>query len=269
MNQQFNSNENKGILWNLLSVNGAFNDIPETNAAKVKAEFEKIIATISSTISGNEQLVSLNKRVIGEMMRDIGKFAQALSPPIYNAAEISQQRQSRFNTDLKQKKTEYDKLNSTPIPAKIDFADKIDTPIGSEMDNMLAAQIALREKQLNLVLESQGQLQDKTAASKWLQNGQPSNNTHIKIGENIKLETNELFVAKKKVQFTEPIDDFMSLLKKVPLTSEAVSVTSEAVASTSEAVASTSEVESTDIREILAEILKKQIQILNFLAAKN
>ena len=269
MNQQFNSNENKGILWNLLSVNGAFNDIPETNAAKVKAEFEKIIATISSTISGNEQLVSLNKRVIGEMMRDIGKFAQALSPPIYNAAEISQQRQSRFNTDLKQKKTEYDKLNSTPIPAKIDFADKIDTPIGSEMDNMLAAQIALREKQLNLVLESQGQLQDKTAASKWLQNGQPSNNTHIKIGENIKLETNELFVAKKKVQFTEPIDDFMSLLKKVPLTSEAVAVTSEAVAVTSEAVASTSEVESTDIREILAEILKKQIQILNFLAAKN
>ena len=261
MNQQFNSNENKGILWNLLSVNGAFNDIPETNAAKVKAEFEKIIATISSTISGNEQLVSLNKRVIGEMMRDIGKFAQALSPPIYNAAEISQQRQSRFNTDLKQKKTEYDKLNSTPIPAKIDFADKIDTPIGSEMDNMLAAQIALREKQLNLVLESQGQSQDKTAASKWLQNGQPSNtNTHIKIGENIKLETNELFVAKKKVQFTEPIDDFMSLLKKVPLASEAA--TSEAGAATSEAAtseagaatseAATSEAASTDIREILA-----------------
>jgi hypothetical protein len=37
------------------------------------------------------------------------------------------------------------------VPDKIDFADKLDTPMGAEMDRILAEQIALRERQLILV----------------------------------------------------------------------------------------------------------------------
>jgi hypothetical protein len=260
---QFTSNQNKGMIWQLLGNNGTFNNIPESKSPLVKMEFDRKVALIATAITDVDQLVGLNKRVIGEMVQNIGKYKapngvapNGVAPngvdnmsAGYNAADIAQQRQKAFENELKQKQNDFEKFNNKPVPSKIDFADKADEPLGSEMDKILAEQITLREKQLNIVLETQ----DKTAASKWLQISPPNDNISLKIGEDIKLEGTAVLSPRKKVNFTEPSssssstttttsisDDFMSLLKKTP-------------------------VQTDDMKEMLLEILDKQNKILDLL----
>jgi len=279
---QFISNQNKGMIWKLLCDNGTFKSIPDNKANLVKIDFDRKIAVIGESITSTDQLVNLNKRVIGDMVQSIGKYqvpaaaaaANNTLLPTYNAADISQQRQKVFENELKQKQNEFEKFNNKPVPNKIDFADKMDAPIGSEMDKILAEQIALREKQLNIVMETQ----DKTAANKWLQNGQPEQvlpkdamtaNIQLKIGEDIKLGEKELINnTRKRVNFVEPSKlvepskpvepsklveelDFMSLLKKKPVIEEGSKAISDDT-----------------IREMLTNILNKQNQILDILTNK-
>ena len=137
------------------------------------------------------------------------------------------------------------------------------------MDKILAEQIALREKQLNMVLETQ----DKTAASKWLQNGQTqvqqqvqpqSQPNALKIGEAIRIEEPLLLSPRKKVNFVEPIaDDFMSLLKKIPV--QALAAPVQALAVPVQALAAPTQ---DTIIELLTEILAKQNKILDILSHK-
>jgi len=268
---KFISNQNKGLVWKLLADDGAFQGIPETKASAVKEEFDRRIQMIARQINPADNLVNLDKRIIAEMMQDIGKYKTPEDMTLaYSAAEIAQNRQKVFENELQHKKKEFDSMNSTPVPAKIDFSDSLDSPIGSEMDKILAEQIALREKQLNLVLQTQ----DKESATKWIQ--PPSENkmqksqepVKLRIGEKIDLKVNDLKV--KRVGFADTIaraepmaraeaeaeaepepmaqfdnnDNFFALLKKKdPLPTE-------------------------DIMPMLREILEKQNQILAFLINK-
>ena len=255
---QFISNQNKGMLWKLLCDNGTFNNIPDNKSTLVKIDFDRKVAMIGETIVNSDKLVELNKRTISEMVQNVSKYTSATGSgsnaimPNYNAADISQQRQKVFENELKQKQNEFEKFNNKPVPSKIDFSDKPDTPLGSEMDKILAEQIALREKQLNTVLETQ----DKTAASKWLQNGKE--NIQLTIGDNIKLEEHELISSPKKVHFIEPVkDDFLSLLKKTapPILTQAQPIAQPTV-------------KLDDIKVMLDEILTKQNKILDLLLNK-
>lgn len=296
MQKQFTSDNNKGIMWKLMVDNNIFHDIPENKAELIKNEFDKKISQIGSQITTTDQLVSLNKRVISEMVNELDRHRVKGShgvvggqdPLLYNSADIGQQRQQKFATELKNKQTEFEKLNNKQTPAKIDFLDKNeDMPIG-DMENLLAAQIAARERELNIVLGKQ----DKTAASNWIQNGQAPTAAvqtnvpaamHLKIGEPIKIEEKEILNPVKKVTFMEGVplgvppphdgidgiddnnddegaEDFMTLLKKqsnvVPIIIQAPAV---------QAPAPEVAEPSFNIREMLEEILIKQDMIMRML----
>ena len=200
---KFTSNQNKGMVWKLLCDDGIFNTIPEHKAPRVKETFDRKFEILAKQINPTDNLVNLDKRIIADMMYDLKNFAK--EDMSYNAADIAEKRQKVFESELKNKQKEFDTLNSTPLPAKIDFSDNLDAPMGSEMDKILAEQIALRDKQLNMVLKTQ----DKEAASKWIQNpGDLKENIKLKIGEDIKEP------KAKKVVFAETIetDNFMALL---------------------------------------------------------
>jgi hypothetical protein len=249
---KFTSNQNKGMVWKLLCDDGIFNNIPDNKSRLVNDSFDKKFETIAKQITPSDNLVNLDKRIIAEMINDIGNYKKQMIEMSYNAAEIAEKRQKVFESELINKQKEFDALNSTPLPAKIDFSDNLDAPMGSEMDKILAEQIALREKQLNMVLKTQ----DKEAASKWIQNPGDLKNTNdlketikLKIGENIDMKE----PAKvKKVVFAETIenDNFMALLKK------------------KEPVIDFKNNDNTTL-DILREILDKQNQILELLKTKN
>jgi hypothetical protein len=246
--EKFRSNQNKALIWNLLSNDGAFNSIPNNLAIRIKEEFDRKIETMAIQITPADNLVNMDKRIISEMLVVLKKYSQPKSSDEmtlgYNAADIAQKRQKAFEAELNTKKKDFDTFNNTPVPDKIDFSDNLDTPMGSEMDKILAEQIALREKQLNMVLQTQ----DKEAATKWIQNPseviKSEEPPKLKIGENVQLDIKEPPLKVKKVNFTEPNDNdnFLSLLKKKE-----------------------PQAEETNTLALLREILEKQNQILKLL----
>ena len=244
---KFISNQNKGMVWKLLCDDGIFNNIPESKAAQVKDAFDKKFTTVANQITERDVLVNLDKRIITEMIYDIDKFKKSEEMTLtYSAAEIAQSRQKMFQDDLKNKKKEFDALNNTPVPEKIDFSDNLDAPMGSEMDKILAEQIALRENQLNMVLKTP----DKEAANKWIQNpGEAKENIKLKIGNDVSAET----VKVKKVVFVDTVENenFMALLKK------------------KEPVSTKPNDEPTPVIALLREILEKQNQLLELFKGKN
>jgi len=248
MQQQFTSIKNKAFLWDLMRNNNMFQTVPESKAGLVKDIFDKKIATIGLQITPTDQLVNLNKRVISEM---VNVFAQeVVEAPlqiIYNSAELLQQRQSKFEMELKQKQSEFEKINSKPTPTKIDFTDKIeDKPLGADMDKILAEQIAWRERELNLVLEKQVQPQPQQAPTQQapIQQAPTQQAPTLKIGEPVPLDN-----GKKKVSFRADTekerdsDNFFALLKKN----------------------TSSEPTTSELKAMLSEMLRKQDMILNLL----
>jgi len=300
---QFTSNSNKGIVWKLLCDNRTFSGIPEGKSNLIKEIFDKKITLLAEQINeSSDKLIDLNKRVIGEMMVTGNNYKQQQQqqqqqpsqsiPEIYNASALSEQRQRKFQDEFNKKQNDFDSLTQVKIPDTPDFSDILDTPIGSEMDGMLAKQIAMREEQLNGVLNRQ----NTEEAKKWLElsNDDSTTNTTIqmnndnivklKIGGDVNIDlnsnsnssnssnssskssSNSSNTPKKQVSFSDASlaeprqavdpDNFMALLKKKP--------TSTAIPSTTVKESNTFN-NNNDITIILREILDKQNQILTLL----
>jgi len=249
----FKSDKNKGIIWGLMNEYGVFKGIDNSYASLVKTDFDTKVEYISRSIASSDNLINLNKRVITEMMADMTKkYKGPGTGPEYKgpeykgtvpvtSAEALLQKQTIFQKNLQTKQTEFDSLIQKAKPTTIDFADNAqDKPNGEEMERKLAETIAWREKQLNVVLDTQ----DKTEANIWI-----NRDNNIKIDQKTPVDINVIHLdnSKKKVSFTEQNESldktFLSLLKKKP----------------------TNEDDMLYIKNKLNEISEKQNEILYFL----
>ena len=249
---KFKSNQNKGIIWALLNEHNVFNGIDNKYVNSIKTEFDTKIDHISNTISNTDNLITLNKKVISEMMNEMTKYkiqgqsiqSGVITIPI-TSADAQIQKQTLFQKNLETKQTEFDTLINKPKPNTIDFSDNNgqDKPNSSEMERKLAETIAWREKELKVVLDTQTKPEvniseaniseaNISMASKWINRDNLSsseNNLILKIDKNTPVDINVInldnkFIDnkfKKKVSFPEtkepvlPIaDNFLSLLKK-------------------------------------------------------
>ena len=245
---KFTSNQNKSVVWKLLGENGIFNSIPDSKAGLIKHEFDRKFEAIANQLTPADTLINLDKQVMREIIKDLAKYME-VAPRMYNAAELAQIKQKKFESEFNNKKKEFD-VYTPPAPPKIDFSDNLDSPLGSEMDKILADQIALREKQLNMVLSSQ----DKEAATKWLQNpGDDKNPIKLKIGENIEKPKKVVFALDENTE-----DEFFSLLKKNTAVERASAAGITSAANTS----------APDMMSLLQTILDKQNEILELLNKK-
>jgi hypothetical protein len=259
---RFKSNQNKGIIWSLLNEHNVFNGIDIKYVNMIKQDFDGKVGYISNSISNNDTMVSLNKKVISEMIIELNKYktiqpieinttaiasASANSVPI-TSAEAQLQKQTLFQKNLETKQNEFDTLINKQKPVTIDFSDNNgqDKPNSAEMERKLAETIAWREKQLNIVLDTQNKNEvnnsdaSVSTASQWINRDNVSSNTNnilLKIDQNTPVDINVINLDnkfKKKVSFPdtkepvlgakepvlgtkepEPIaNNFLALLKK-------------------------------------------------------
>lgn len=125
---QFNTTNNKRILWNVLEKNGVFNDISQNKKNDVVALFEAKIGEID--LIRDVSLIDLNKRFIVDMSQLMKQFKkQDLAIP-----EIEKHRDA-FIGDI-----------IPPKPSDINFAQDIDNPPSQEeIDRILKETISRRE----------------------------------------------------------------------------------------------------------------------------
>jgi hypothetical protein len=116
----FTSNETMAKLWSLLLENGVFDNVANSNFAKVKEDFELLVQRIGKDHS-QKSTMDKSKLVIDEMLLLIKKYK---NQEFYTAQDIRQSKLDDFETELSKKQNEFTQLNSKPQPSTIDFSDK-------------------------------------------------------------------------------------------------------------------------------------------------
>lgn len=193
----FTTNENKGLLWKLMSENNVFGGLPENKYSQVKEIFENEIITQSNIMSG-KSLTEMNKKVLSEVSKKLIPLRSIQNVQITNS-DISDQRQQQFSSNLAIRQREFNKLINADKPPEIDFSDNLNTNSevreSSALEN-LDSVIARREQQLNNLTYSQ----DSKTASDWI--GIRNRPKKLNIGPKI---DNGGILSKSRVTFNEPI----------------------------------------------------------------
>ena len=94
-----NTNENKGLLWNVLLESGKFTNIPNTNVGDVRNAFENKIHEVLRKSNQSDTLVILNKRILEEITIELERY----KTQVITHAEISDEKQKKFTKNLETK----------------------------------------------------------------------------------------------------------------------------------------------------------------------
>ena len=146
------SEQNKELLWNILSSNKAFVSIPESKFSNVKAIFENAIIkifnenkelVISNYKTGDSQniVMQLNKIILQNIMLDINNFKKSLLTPIDIKDIYKNEKSEEFEKEFLQKKVSFSNLITKKVPDEIDFRDTKDVPLENNSMNELLERI--------------------------------------------------------------------------------------------------------------------------------
>lgn len=215
---EFIGNDNKLILWDILSEQNLFEGIDAKHKYEIKDLFEQTILLVEKQGRGLS-LIEKNKDVIKNMVISLESFKRQQQTPTvprqYTNEELHKERQKAFEREVKRKQTEFDGLNRT-IPEKIDFSDKPDEKLGHKIDLLLSETIASRERELNQVL----QIQNPELAAKWIETGNGVNNfnnfvefndlesgknVNLKIGEEAQIQETQIVNLDRKINIPQKV----------------------------------------------------------------
>ena len=159
MENNFVSQENKAMLWDLLYSESAFNDIDNSKLEKVKHTFDQIISNKNISMK-NDSLLKKNKEVLKCMMNELND--------IKNEEIVIHSKQNSEN-NIKHKfdaqKNEFEKLINPPSPEKINFSDELDQPISGDMSAIINTMHNERQQQENEIKKTQP---SEKKAKQWL-----------------------------------------------------------------------------------------------------
>ena len=146
------SEQNKEILWNILSNNKAFVNIPESKFSNVKAIFEsnitkifnenkEIFITNYKTGDSKNIIMQLNKTILQNIMLDINTFKKSLLTPLDIKDIFKNEKSEEFEKELLEKKVSFTNLITKKVPEAIDFSETKDIPLENNSMNELLERI--------------------------------------------------------------------------------------------------------------------------------
>ena len=206
----FNNNNNKAILWNIMSEEGIFSNI---NMSDVKEIFEQQINIIDETYKQTKNITEKNKLFMKNVVTQLNKIRNSnnndnnklrnYDVPI-TAQDIKNKRAQHFGENLEKRQREFSKLLSVEAPKKVDFSDDVvDKPIGEEINKILEETMKAREMQIQTAFQNN----NIEKAEKWIGVNNSENNestpVKLKIGEKITINNKP-----KRVRFdVDDVDD--------------------------------------------------------------
>jgi hypothetical protein len=160
------SEQNKELLWNILSSNKAFVNIPESKFPNVKAIFE---SNITKTFNENKEIfisnyktgdsknivIQLNKIILQNIMLDINSLKKSLLKPLDIKDIYKNEKSEEFEKELLEKKVSFSNLITKKVPEAIDFSETKDSPLENDSMNELLERIQ-RERNNDVPVPSIG-----------------------------------------------------------------------------------------------------------------
>ena len=151
---EFNSNDNKGLIWGLLQESNIFQGIDDKQFPKIQGILEETINYIE-TSKPNSDLMTKNKMAMEELIYKINTeknkpVKTSKVQMIYRSDDLSKQREDNFNNELKQQQDNLNTYINPKVPEEPKFKDDGDKPIGDDMDRLIAERMANRERELDI-----------------------------------------------------------------------------------------------------------------------
>jgi len=216
-----NSNDNKALLWNLLS--------KHPNQKKDPSKFQAVLEYRVNEIHRNRfkfgnDLMAMNKEIIKQFASEIpAQHSKIPQPKPLSKAKVFEQR-------LKSQQDNFNQLINKQKPKEIDFSDKTeDAPIDARMVDDTLQQRELELKNIMAQYDS-----NNKNANEWLKGEETSTSKHLKIDKktNVKIESDVVNVPtnQRRVRFeveekptkpTKPIS-FLDKLKKIDVKDEII-----------------------------------------------
>jgi hypothetical protein len=209
---QFLSNENMTLLWDVLMENEIFQNKPKEFLIKINNLINQNLQAFYEQERNNVQnLIELNKKFISLLLNHIQKMDQ--QPPItkktilVTSEEIQNHRQTQFEKDLNLKQKEFTNAMTLPVPPTPVFKDNIDQPL-SELELEIKKTIAQRNYDIEVI---QNNIHQVKTDPTWL----TSQETSVKK-EKLNLQT--LFKQpQEQKQPTEPTEQKEPIINRQPI----------------------------------------------------
>jgi hypothetical protein len=174
----FLDKDNKGLLWNFLQENDMFNGITNDKFSDINKNFESILSNVNTEYN-NTGVLEKNKIAISMSIDMIDKVKKEQNNSklkvIYKSNDMKNEQSDKLNIAYNEQKTNLDMMINPKKPKDINFTDKpdsdIDTPIGDDMDRLIAERMKTREKELDIPNRSE-------EAKQWVNYNNNLENTH-------------------------------------------------------------------------------------------
>lgn len=182
----FTSNNNKIILWDLLNTNNAFINKTQNDAQQM---FETMIINVNSEYK-NESLINKNKILISNVMK-------AINNPTHRATK--KEAKNEIIQIYESKQNEMNDFLKPAPPKEVTFTEDKDEPI-KDLDREIELQ--MEKRKLDIAITDQS---NNTMVSDWI-NGKTS--SMPKMQETVKMQENpnKLKIEEKRVHWAPEVE---------------------------------------------------------------
>jgi hypothetical protein len=194
----FISQENQTLLYEMINktpeINSVFSSIEEKNQwfrGIIAEYYQKMPQTIT-----RETLLATNRQVLGYMVGSIRTLASKKSTS--NNPVIPMNTLKRDNPpNLDQVQNQYRSMFEVPKPKQIDFSEKIEDEVITNMDELIEQQKRMREREL----------QEYSPMPPTVTTGSPKVAILEDLPKDVLQATNPTIIGERRVRFNEPSND--------------------------------------------------------------
>ena len=179
---EFNSNNNKSVLWEMLVENNEFMGLNDVE--QVKDLFENTI-TITDGNHPTNNVLEKNKIFLKDFIRILSNMRKRSTSnvgpnvgPNVTRADIQQARNNQFESNLKNRQEEFTDLITQKKPKEIDFSDKDRDINNGNVNDIFMSIEEKRKKELESITTNYNTNSNNDNVMKWLNqdNKQGNNN---------------------------------------------------------------------------------------------
>jgi hypothetical protein len=196
--QQFKTVKNINMLWEVLLDELNINTQNTSLTANVRSVFESNVNPFLARANPNSGLMNLNKIFLTQIVAAVNRLFpninqqpqvklinisdEVVSSEPYKVEDIHNARQTEFETQVNQRRSEFDNLVTVKKPKEVDFSDKAETSKIKEMEALIAETIAKRNfdiEQINTNMNMSANVNADTGQTpdEWLK----PNNTSLRV----------------------------------------------------------------------------------------
>ena len=169
---EFNSNNNKSVLWEMLVENNEFMGLNDVE--QVKDLFENTI-TITDGNHATNNILEKNKIFLKDFIRMLSNMRKRstsnVAPnvgPNVTRADIQQARNNQFESNLKNRQEEFTDLITQKKPTEIDFSDKDKDINNGNVNDIFMSIEEKRKKELESITTNYNTNSSNDNVMKWL-----------------------------------------------------------------------------------------------------